>query len=56
MEVKAIIGKWKPKVAAFFHIPVEEYALLLLFLLLAFIFWLMLFFQKENVKAPIAFH
>ena len=51
MEVKAIIGKWKPKAAAFFStFPWKNLLFFLLFLLLAFSFWLMLFCQKENVE------
>ncbi|HCC85031.1 MAG TPA: hypothetical protein DEQ06_00290 [Porphyromonadaceae bacterium] len=51
MEVKAIIEKWKPKVKDFFFtFPWKNTLFFLFFLLLAFIFWLMLFFQKENVE------
>lgn len=51
MEVKALIEKWKPKAEAFFStFPWKNTLFFLLFLLLAFIFWLMLFFQKENVE------
>ncbi len=51
MEVKAIIEKWKPKAKAFFSTyPWKNTLFFLLFLLLAFVFWLMLFFQKENVE------
>ncbi len=51
MEVKAIIEKWKPKVEAYFSTyPWKNTLFFFLFLLLAFIFWLMLFFQKENVE------
>lgn len=61
MEVKAIIGKWKSKAAAFFStFPWKNLLFFLLFLLLAFIFWLMLFFQKENVEGtyriPLKYH
>lgn len=51
MEIKAIIEKWKPAVGAFFStFPWKNVLTFLFFLLLAFIFWLMLFFQKENVE------
>ncbi|NLY23479.1 MAG: YbbR-like domain-containing protein [Bacteroidales bacterium] len=51
MEIKAIIEKWKPGVKAFFStFPWKNSLFFLFFLLLAFIFWLMLFFQKENVE------
>jgi hypothetical protein len=51
MEIKAIIEKWKPGVEAFFStFPWKNALFFLFFLLLAFIFWLMLFFQKENVE------
>ncbi|OJV90911.1 MAG: hypothetical protein BGO34_21695 [Bacteroidia bacterium 44-10] len=51
MEVKAIIQKWQPRIKAFFStVPWKNVLAFLLFLVLAFIFWLMLFFQKENVE------
>lgn len=51
MEIKAIIEEWKPKTKAFFStFPWKNALFFLIFLLLAFIFWLMLFFQKENVE------
>lgn len=51
MEIKAIINKWQPNVKTFFsNFPWKNVLTFLLFLLLAFIFWLMLFFQKENVE------
>jgi len=51
MEIKAIIEKWKPVVEAFFStFPWKNSLFFLFFLLLAFIFWLMLVFQKENVE------
>ncbi|WP_352422120.1 YbbR-like domain-containing protein [Proteiniphilum sp.] len=51
MEVKAIIQKWLPRIKAFFStVPWKNVLAFLLFLVLAFIFWLMLFFQKENVE------
>ncbi len=51
MEVKAIIKKWQPGVNAFFStFPWKNVLVFVLFVMLAFIFWLMLFFQKENVE------
>jgi hypothetical protein len=51
MDGKAILEKWKPKAEAFFStFPWKNTLFFLFFLLLAFIFWLMLFFQKENVE------
>jgi hypothetical protein len=51
MEIKAIIQKWQPKAGAFFStFPWKNLLSFLFFLALAFIFWLMLFFQKENVE------
>ena len=51
MEIKAIIEALKPKAKAFFStFPWINALFFLFFLLLAFIFWLMLFFQKENVE------
>lgn len=50
MEIKAVIKKWKPAANAFFStFPWKNVLVFLFFLLLAFIFWLMLFFQKENI-------
>lgn len=50
MEIKAVIRKWQPGIKAFFStFPWKNVLAFLLFLSLAFIFWLMLFFQKENV-------
>lgn len=51
MGIKAFIRKWTPKVEAYFStFPWRNLLFFLLFLVLAFIFWLMLFFQKENVE------
>ncbi|WP_298648370.1 YbbR-like domain-containing protein [uncultured Proteiniphilum sp.] len=51
MEIRAVIKKWKPGIEAFFStFPWKNVLSFLFFLLLAFIFWLMLFFQKENVE------
>lgn len=52
MEIKAIFEKWKPSIGAFFStFPWKNVLTFLFFLLLAFIFWLMLFFQQENVES-----
>ena len=49
--MKEFISNWKTKAKAFFStIPWKNLLFFLLFLTLAFIFWLMLFFQKENVE------
>ena len=51
MGIKAFISKWRPKAEAYFStFPWKNLLFFLLFLMLAFIFWLMLFFQKENVE------
>ncbi|MEL7600858.1 MAG: YbbR-like domain-containing protein [Proteiniphilum sp.] len=51
MRVKAFIRKWTPKAGAYFStFPWKNLLFFLFFLMLAFIFWLMLFFQKENVE------
>lgn len=51
MGIKEFISKWRPKAKAFFStFPWKNLLFFLLFLMLAFIFWLMLFFQKENVE------
>jgi len=51
MGIKAFIRKWIPKAEAYFStFPWKNLLFFLLFLVLAFIFWLMLFFQKENVE------
>jgi hypothetical protein len=51
MEMKAVTKKWQPEIRAFFStIPWKNVLSFLFFLVLAFIFWLMLFFQKENVE------
>lgn len=51
MGIKALIRKWTPKAEAYFStFPWKNLLFFLLFLVLAFIFWLMLFFQKENVE------
>ncbi|ULB35322.1 MULTISPECIES: hypothetical protein [Proteiniphilum] len=51
MGIKAIINKWEPIVKAFFsNVPWKNLLAFSFFLVLAFIFWLMLFFQKDNVE------
>lgn len=51
MEINAMIEKWKPRADAFFStFPWRNMLFFLFFLILAFIFWLLLFFQKENVE------
>lgn len=48
MDFKSIISGWQPKASAFFStFPWKNVLLFLLFLLLAFVFWLMLFFQRD---------
>ena len=50
MDLKAIYQKWFPKAADFFStLPWKNILFFFFFLVMAFIFWLMLFFQKENV-------
>lgn len=50
MDLKAISHKWVPKVIAFFStLPWRNMLFFVFFVAMAFIFWLMLFFQKENV-------
>lgn len=61
MDVKAIIENWQPKVRAFFsNLPWKNLLAFSFFLMMAFIFWLMLFFQKENVdgtyRIPLKFY
>ena len=56
MEIKAIFREWKPKVTDFFStFPWKNTFTFLFFMLMAFIFWLMLFFQKENVEGTYRF-
>ena len=51
MDLKAIFQKWQPKAEAYFStLPWKNILFFLFFLVMAFIFWLMLFFQKENVE------
>lgn len=50
MDLKAIINDWLPKVKTYFStFPWRNMLVFLFFLLIAFIFWLMLFFQKSNI-------
>lgn len=51
MDIKAIINKWMPKIQMDFStIPWKNLLAFLFFLVLAFVFWLMLFFRRENVE------
>ncbi|NLC86996.1 MAG: YbbR-like domain-containing protein [Bacteroidales bacterium] len=51
MDIKAIIKDWLPKAEAYFStFPWKNLLTYLFFLLIAFVFWLMLFFQKQNVE------
>lgn len=51
MDAKAIIKKWQPKVKDFFStFPWKNVLSFLFFLMMALIFWLMLFFQRENIE------
>lgn len=50
MDLKAIIKDWLPEARTYFStFPWRNLLVFLFFLLIAFIFWLMLFFQKSNV-------
>ena len=56
MNLKAFISEWIPKIKAYFStFPWRNLFLFLAFMVLAFIFWLMLFFQKENVEGTYRF-
>src|SRR5690554_7211406 len=51
MDIKAIISEWLSRAENYFStFPWKNTFVFLFFLILAFIFWLMLFFQKENVE------
>lgn len=51
MNLRATLNKWQPKLRAYFStLPWKNMLVFLFFVLLAFIFWLMLFFQQEKVK------
>ncbi len=51
MNLKAIIADWLPKVKEYFStFPWKNMLIFLFFLVIAFIFWLMLFFQKQNIN------
>ena len=56
MDLKAVFREWRPKVRDYFStFPWKNMFAFLFFLLMAFIFWLMLFFQKENVEGTYRF-
>ena len=56
MDLKAVFREWRPKVRDYFStFPLKNMFAFLFFLLMAFIFWLMLFFQKENVEGTYRF-
>lgn len=51
MDLKAVIKDRLPKAKTYFStFPWKNLLILLLFLVIAFIFWLMLFFQKQNIE------
>jgi hypothetical protein len=56
MDLKAVFREWMPKVKDYFStFPWKNTFTFLFFILMAFIFWLMLFFQKENVEGTYRF-
>ena len=56
MDLKAVFREWRPKVRDYFStFPWKNMFAFLFFLIMAFIFWLMLFFQKENVEGTYRF-
>ena len=56
MDLKAVFRKWMPEVKEYFStFPWKNMFSFIFFLLMAFIFWLMLFFQKENVEGTYRF-
>ena len=56
MDLKAVFREWMPKVKDYFStFPWKNMFSFMFFLLMAFIFWLMLFFQKENVEGTYRF-
>jgi hypothetical protein len=56
MDQIAVFREWMPKVKDYFStFPWKNMFSFLFFLLMAFIFWLMLFFQKENVEGTYRF-
>lgn len=56
MDLKAVFREWMPKVWGYFStFPWKNTFPFLFFLIMAFIFWLMLFFQKENVEGTYRF-
>ena len=51
MVTKAVIREWMSRAEKYFStFPWKNAIIFLFFVILAFIFWLMLFFQKENVE------
>lgn len=51
MVTKAVIREWMSRAEKYFStFPWKNAIIFLVFVILAFIFWLMLFFQKENVE------
>lgn len=51
MDLKALIRTWQPAMQRFFStFPWKNALAFLFFLSVAFIFWLMLFFQRDNVE------
>ena len=51
MVIKAVIREWMSRAEKYFStFPWKNAIIFLFFVILAFIFWLMLFFQKENVE------
>ena len=51
MVIKAVIREWMSRAEKYFStFPWKNAIIFLVFVILAFIFWLMLFFQKENVE------
>lgn len=51
MNLRATLNKWQPKLRAYFStFPWKNMLIFVFFLVLAFIFWLMLFFQQEKVE------
>lgn len=56
MDIKAVFREWMPKIKDYFStFPWKNMFSFLFFLIMAFIFWLMLFFQKENVEGTYRF-
>ncbi len=56
MDLKAVFREWMPKVKDYFStFPWKNMFSFTFFSIMAFIFWLMLFFQKENVEGTYRF-